>query len=425
MENQEIENQEIFDVIISGGGLVGLSLAIALESGGMKVAVIDRLPPVKMLEETYDGRSSAIAYANMRMLEVLGIKAELTEFGQIQDILVVDGKVSDGAKRGGARGFTLHFDDDEISETEPLGYMVENRYTRFALDRVAEKRPNITRITGKSYVSHETFGDHVEVTINDGQVFHAKLLVGCDGRGSKVRANAGIKTNKFGYNQTGIVTTVKMEKPHNDVAYEYFLPTGPFAILPLPHNRASIVWCEPHKKAQAMVKLPKEYIESELQKRFGDFLGKVEICTPVFSYPLSMELAADWYRPRVVLCGDAAHGIHPVAGQGFNLGLKDVAAMAEVLTNSRNVGLDIGDEIVLEEYAKWRRTDTMMVAMACDGFVRLFSNDFAPLRFARNLGIGLVDNISPMRKFFCRHAGGDIGDLPKLLRGETLESELA
>ena len=418
-----MENDDFFDVIIAGGGLAGLSLALALETGGMKVAVIDKLPPIEMLEETYDGRSSAIAYANMRMLEVLGVKQELLEFGEIKEILVADGKVQDGAKRGGARGFTLHFDSDEVSDkdnNEPLGYMIENRHTRLALDKVANKKANIKRITGQSYLSHEVFGNHVEVLISDGQKLKGKLLVGCDGRGSSVRANAGIGINKLSYNQTGIVTTVKLEKPHNEVAYEYFLPSGPFAILPLPHNRASIVWCEPHNMARAMVKRDKEYIESELQKRFGDILGRVEICAPIFAYPLSMELAKEWYRPRVALCGDAAHGIHPVAGQGFNLGLKDAAALAEVLINSRNVGLDIGDEIVLEEYALWRRTDTMMVAMACDGFVRLFSNDFAPIRFIRNIGIGLVDKVSPMRKFFCRHAGGDIGDLPKLLRGEGL-----
>lgn len=415
-----MKSDEVFDVLIAGGGLAGLSLALALDSAGFKVAVIDKLPPVEMLEEKYDGRSSAIAYANMRMLEVLGVKDKLLEYGEIKEILVCDGKVKDGAQKGGARGFTLHFDEAEISDSEPLGYMIENRHTRLALDKAASLRENITRITGQSYITHRELGDIVEVEISDGRKLQAKLLVGCDGRGSKVRNNAGIKTNKFGYNQTGIVTTVKLEKPHNSVAYEYFLPSGPFAILPLPENRASIVWCEPHAKAQTIVKQSKEFIEAELQKRFGDILGKVGICAPVFAYPLSMELAADWYRPRVALCGDAAHGIHPVAGQGFNLGLKDVAALAEVLINSRDVGLDIGDEIVLEEYAKWRRTDTMMVALACDAFVRLFSNDFAPLRLIRNIGIGVVDNISPMRKFFCRHAGGDVGDLPKLLRGEEL-----
>ncbi|MBN8649672.1 MAG: FAD-dependent monooxygenase, partial [Caulobacterales bacterium] len=247
-----------------------------------------------------------------------------------------------------------------------------------------------------------------------------KLLVGCDGRGSLIRRAAKIKTYKFGYNQTGIVTSVALEKPHNNVAFEYFLPNGPFAILPLPDNRASIVWSEPHEKAMAIAKLSEQDFEYEIQKRFGEFLGKVSICSPIHTYPLTLELASNWYCKRIALCGDAAHGIHPVAGQGFNLGLKDVAALAEILIENHKLGLDIGDEITLESYAAWRRTDTMMVAIACDSFVRLFSNDFGPLRLIRNIGLGVVDKIGPMRRFFARHAGGAIGDLPKLLKGQPL-----
>lgn len=416
-----MENQDLYDVIIAGGGLVGLSLAIALEKGGMKIAVIDRLPPSDMLEETYDGRSSAIAYAAMRMLDVLGVKDEILEYGRIDEILVSDGRVGGGAKKGGSIGLTLHFDQDEVSKNgEPLGYMVENRYTRLALDKVANKKPNIVRITGQSYINHDVLNNYVSVKTDKGLTLKGRVLLGADGRGSMVRKNSGIKTNKFGYNQTGIVTTVKLEKPHNNVAYEYFLPSGPFAILPLPEDRACIVWCEPHKKAQALVKSDAKIIEAELQKRFGDILGKVSVCSKVFAYPLTLELASDWYRARVALVGDAAHGIHPVAGQGFNLGLKDVAALAEVLIEAHKIGLDIGDDMVLEKYAKWRRTDTMMVAVSCDAFVRLFSNDIAPVRFLRNLGLGVVDNIGPLRRFFARHAGGDVGDLPKLLQGQEI-----
>lgn len=412
---------KIYDVVIAGGGLVGMSLALALEQGGLEVAVVDKLTPQKMLEPAYDGRASAIAYAAMRMLDVLGVKQEIEEIGQIKEILVSDGRVSDGAKKGGVIGLTLHFDSDEITETdEPLGYMVENRHTRLALDKALAKHPNIARISPDAVVGYEDLGAKVKVNLASGKSLEAKLLVGADGRGSIVRKAAGIKTNKFGYNQTGIVTTVTFEKPHNEVAYEYFLPSGPFAILPLPHNRACIVWSEPPKKAQALAALPNEEIEAELQKRFGDILGKVSLCAPMFTYPLTLELASGWYSHRVVLAGDAAHGIHPVAGQGYNLGLKDVAALAEVLIDAHKIGLDIGDANVLENYAAWRRTDTMMVAISCDAFVRLFSNDFAPLRFARNLGLGLVDKIGPARRFFARHAGGAVGDLPKLLQGEAI-----
>ena len=410
-----------FDVIIAGGGLVGLSLALALESGGLKVAVVDKLEPVSMLDKNYDGRSSAIAYANMRMLDILGVKQEILEIGNIQEILVSDGRVPDGANHGGSIGLTLHFDQGEITDSdEPLGYMVENRHMRLALDKVCQTKPNIVRFTPNIVSDFVENGAYVDAILDNGTKISAKLLVGCDGRGSQIRKSAKIKTYKFDYSQTGIVTTVAFDRPHNDVAFEYFLPTGPFAILPLTENRASIVWSEPPKKAIAMSKLNKEDFEIEIQKRFGDFLGKAHVIAPVFTYPLQLELASKWYVKRVALCGDAAHGIHPVAGQGFNLGLKDVAALAEVIIESHSLGLDIGDEITLEKYAAWRRTDTMMVAAACDAFVRLFSNDFAPLRLIRNIGLGVVDAFGPARRFFARHAGGAIGDLPKLLQGIPL-----
>lgn len=421
MENKANRQFEEVDVIIAGGGLVGLSLALALDSGGLKVAVIDKLAPSQMLEGQYDGRSSAIAYSAMRMLDVLGVKPLIEQMAHINDILVSDGRIADGAKKGGAIGMTLHFDKDETTKNgEPLGYMVENRHMRLALDKEANARPNLLRITPDGLINFKDEGAKITANLQSGAQITGKLLVGCDGRGSIVRKIARIKTNKFNYGQTGIVTTVKLGNPHNGVAYEYFLPAGPFAILPLSDDRASIVWSEPPAKALAMALLPIEKITAELQKRFGDILGEIEVCAPIYTYPLSLELAADWYRHRVVLAGDAQHGIHPVAGQGFNLGLKDVAALAEILVESHRLGLDIGDEIVLERYAAWRRTDTMMVALACDAFVRLFSNDFAPLRFVRNLGLGITDKIGPIRRFFARHAGGDIGDLPRLLKGEAL-----
>jgi 2-octaprenyl-6-methoxyphenol hydroxylase len=411
----------VFDVIIAGGGLVGLSLAIALEKSGMKIAIVDILPPVSMLDAKYDGRSSAIAYANMRMLDVLGVKAEIGEMCHIDDILVSDGRIADGAKIGGSLGFSLHFDKIEVNDNgEPLGYMVENRYMRLALDKVAAKSKNIVRYTPNRIIDFEQSGSFVNCTLDNNIKLQARLLVGCDGRGSQIRKLAKIKTYKFDYNQTGLVTTVEMDLPHNNVAFEYFLPTGPFAILPLSENRASIVWSEPPKKANAIKNLHGDDFNKELSKRFGDFLGEVKQIAPCFSYPLQLELASDWYKSRVALCGDAAHGIHPVAGQGFNLGLKDVAALAEVLIDAHRLGLDIGDEIVLENYAKWRRTDTMMVAAACDGFVRLFSNDIAPIRFIRNLGLGIVDKLPPVRQFFARHAGAGVGDMPKLLMGNPL-----
>lgn len=420
MGQSEIKSDE-FDVVIAGGGLVGLSLALALETGGLKIAVVDTLAPSNMLATEYDGRSSAIAFAAMRMLDVLGVKENIQEIAHIDDILVVDGRVGDGARKGGSIGLSLHLDGNEQSKNdEPLGFMVENRHMRLALDKTANSKLNITRINPDSVIGYEDLGSKVSVILKSGKRLKAKLLVGSDGRGSMVRSAAKIKYSQFDYGQTGIVTTVKLEKPHDNTAYEYFLPTGPFAILPLTENRASIVWSEPPKKAIAMAQMEKADIEYELQRRFAGILGKIEICAPVFTYPLKLELAADWYNNRVVLAGDAAHGIHPVAGQGFNLGLKDVAALAQVLIESNNLGLDIGDKIVLEKYASWRRADTMMVALACDGFVRLFSNDIAPIRFIRNIGMGIADKLAPIRNFLIKNAGGAMGDLPLLLKGEPI-----
>lgn len=403
------------EVIIAGGGLVGLTLALALNEYGIKSIVIDKITPETMLDDAYDGRASAIAFANMRMLEKLGVK-EFLKFTPINEILVSDGKLKDGAMKGGSLGFSLHFDKDEISADEPLGFLVENRHMRFALDKVADKAANITRINPDEIISFTNNGGSISAVLKSGIELKGDLLVGADGRGSFVRRASGIKTNDFTYNQTGIVTTLEFENPHSNIAYEYFLPNGPFAILPLETNKACLVWSEPPKTANAILKLSNSEIEQLIMDRFGDSLGQIKIISKIFSYPLGMKLAQKWYLPRIALAGDACHGIHPVAGQGFNLGLKDVAALAECLRDAKTNGLDIGDSVTLENYAAWRRTDTMMVAMACDGFVRLFSNDFTPLRIARNIGIGLTDKISPVRKFFSKHAGGAVGDLPELLR---------
>lgn len=416
---------ENFDVLISGGGLVGLTLALALDQGGLKVAVIDRLPAAEVLEESFDGRATAMGFATYRMMESLGVARHIGEVQPIQQILVSDGRVGSPSRKGGPSSLTLHFDQAETGTgEEPLGWMIENRRTRLALDKEAATRPGITRFAPDEIVDFTILPGHVEAKLRSGQQLVAPVIVGAEGRGSFVRQKAGIRTYGWTYGQTGIVTTIAMDRPHGGVAHEYFLPTGPFAILPLMGNRANIVWSEKTARAQALLAMPRADLEHELARRFGDFLGDVRLDAPVWSYPLSMELAATWAKPRVVLAGDAAHGIHPIAGQGLNLGLKDVAALAEVLVEAANLGQDLGDLAVLERYAQWRRTDTMTLAISCDGFVRLFSNDLAPIRALRTLGLGLVDAIGPARRFFASHAGGAVGDLPRLLRGERLEARL-
>ena len=410
-----------FDVIISGGGLVGLSLALALDQGGLKVAVIDRLPASAQLEAEYDGRAAAIGFATYRMMQSLGIAEHIGAVQPIQHIMVSDGRIGSGGRKGGPSSLSLHFDSDEIGQPgEPLGWMIENRRTRLALDAQVTRRDGITRFAPDQNKDINIAPGHVTALLTSGATLTAPLIVGAEGRGSYVRKAAGFRTYGWAYDQTGIVTTVAMERPHEGVAHEYFLPTGPFAILPLTGNRANIVWSEKTPRAQALMAMPPAEFEAELARRFGDYLGTVKVDAPVWSYPLSMELAATWVKPRVTLAGDAAHGIHPIAGQGLNLGLKDVAALSEVLVQAHRLGQDLGDVSVLERYASWRRTDTMTLAVSCDAFVRLFSNDIAPVRALRTLGLGIVDAIGPARRFLASHAGGGVGDLPKLLRGESL-----
>jgi 2-octaprenyl-6-methoxyphenol hydroxylase len=410
-----------FDVIISGGGLVGLSLALALDQGGLRVAVIDRLAPASQLEATFDGRAAAIGFATYRMMGSLGLTQHIGDVQPITQIMVSDGRIGTGSSPSGPSSLSLHFDSKEVGgEGEPLGWMIENRRTRLALDIQTAQRGGITRFNPDEIAGLDIGAGQVSARLKSGANLTAPLIVGAEGRGSFVRKAAGIRSYGWTYGQTGIVTTVKMERPHEGVAHEYFLPTGPFAILPLTGNRANIVWSEKTPRAEALLAMDANAFEAELATRFGDYLGEVRVDAPVWSYPLSMELAATWAKPRVTLAGDAAHGIHPIAGQGLNLGLKDVAALSEILVEAHRLGQDLGDLSVLERYAAWRRTDTMTLAVSCDAFVRLFSNDIGPIRAIRTLGLGLVDAIGPARRFFASHAGGAVGDLPKLLRGESL-----
>jgi 2-octaprenyl-6-methoxyphenol hydroxylase len=410
------------DVIIAGAGVAGATLALALHRAGLKPLLVDPMPFDAQLAPTFDGRAWAIAYAAFRQWKALGLAEDLEPHAQrIEQILVTD-STTPGAASGGPLPFFLRFDSAEIADSadgEPLGYLLENRHIRAAL--AAAVRAAGIEVLAPARVASAAFDARSAiVTLEDGRTLRAPLAVGAEGRGSAIRKAAGIGEIGWDYRQTGVVATVRMDDPHEGVAHEYFLPSGPFAILPLTDNRASLVWTESHARGEALKTARPEIFQAHLDRRFGEFLGGVRVEGPVFTYPLSLQLAERFTAPRVALLGDAAHGVHPIAGQGLNLGLKGAAALAEVIVEAARLGEDFGSESVLERYAAWRRFDTVTLSAGMDAFVRLFSNDNPALRVARGLGMSVVNRIGPARRFFMTQAGGAMGDLPRLLRGEAL-----
>ncbi|WP_397398887.1 UbiH/UbiF/VisC/COQ6 family ubiquinone biosynthesis hydroxylase [Phenylobacterium sp.] len=410
------------DVIIAGAGIAGSTLALALAQAGLRPMLIDPVAFDDQIAPTFDGRASAIAYSAFRQWRALGLAEALEPHAQrIEQILVTDGRTP-GASAGAPTPFFLRFDSAEIadrSEGEPLGYLLENRHIRAVLAG-AVKRAGIEVMAPARVIRADVTAREATVTLQDGRVLTAPLVVGAEGRGSVIRSAAGIGAVGWDYPQTGVVATVRMERPHGGVAHEYFLPGGPFAILPLTDNRASLVWTESSARGEALKAARPEVFQAHLARRFGEFLGELTVEGPIFTYPLSLQLAERFVAPRVALLGDSAHGIHPIAGQGLNLGLKGAAALAEVLVDAIRLGEDIGSEVVLARYAAWRTFDTVTLAVGTDLFVRLFSNDNPLLRLVRGVGMAAVNRIAPARKFFMQEAGGAVGDLPRLLRGEAL-----
>ena len=396
------------DVIIVGGGLNGPALALALAQGGMRVTVVDARPAVVRVEVGFDGRAYALAIASRRLLQVIGVWQRVG--GLAQPIVKI--VASDGHAGQGAAPWFLAFDSAEIEEG-PMGFMLEDRHL-FAGFQAAMAAAGITVLHGETVVSQGVG----EVRLASGTVLRAALVVGCDGRGSGVAARAGIRRTGWGYGQTALVTAVSHARDHGGVAQQFFMPSGPLAVLPLPGGHmSSIVWSEGDAVAAAVQALPDaEYLEA-LRPRFGDFLGEIAWAGVRFTYPLSLSLAERFVGDRVALVGDAAHGVHPLAGQGLNLGLRDVGALAEVLILARRRGEDIGAADVLERYQAWRRFDVTALALGMDGVNRLFSNDNPVLRGIRDLGLGLVNAIPAARRGFMRQAAGLTGDVPRLLQG--------
>jgi 2-octaprenyl-6-methoxyphenol hydroxylase len=404
------------DILIAGGGLNGPALALALAQGGFRVTVVDARPPRARAEAGFDGRAYALAIASVRLLTVIGVWPRVAD--KAQPMLEI--KASDGRAGEGAAPFFLHFDAAEIEEG-PMGHMLEDRHLYAAFLNAMEATPGITLLSGETVQAQEVGASGVTVTLASGRVLTAGLLVGCDGRGSGVATRAGIKRVGWGYGQTALVTAIRHERDHRGIAQQFFMPSGPLAILPLKGgHHSSIVWSETDTAAAAIQALPDaEYLEA-LRPRFGDFLGEIALAGARFTYPLSLSLAEHFVAPRLALVGDAAHGVHPIAGQGLNLGLRDVAALAEVLILARRRGEDPGSPAALEDYQRWRRFDSTALALGMDTVNRLFSSDNPLLRLGRGLGMGVVNALPSLRRGFIRQAAGLTGELPKLLTGRQV-----
>lgn len=396
------------DVLVVGGGLVGQSLAIALAQAGIGVMEVDRAVPKAALDPTYDGRASAIAFASQQMLTAIGVWGEVA---QAQPILKI--RVSD-------RDSPLHLHYDHRGQSgEPFGAMVENRHLRVSLHKIM-KRTNVRILAPASLESLEMDKFGVKARIAGGETLSVRLVVAADGARSQVREMAGIGVGGWGYGQSGIVTTVAHQRPHQGIAHERFLSAGPFAILPLTGNRCSLVWTEGTEMAAEIMALDAGRFAEELRARFGEFLGPIEATGPRWSYPLSLQLADRYVAPRLALAGDAAHVMHPIAGQGLNLGLRDAAALAEVIVDAIRLGLDPGAGDVLSRYERWRRLDGLTLLAVTDGLNRLFGTDLAPVALARDIGLAAVNRVAPLKRLFVNHARGTVGKLPRLLQGAAL-----
>jgi 2-octaprenyl-6-methoxyphenol hydroxylase len=410
------------DVVIVGAGMPGATLALGLKAGGLTPVLVDPLPFEVQCAETFDGRASAISFAAFRQWRALGAAAFLEPHAQrIEQILVTDGRAP-GAAAAPATGAFLRFDAGEIAERthgEPLGYMLENRRIRAGLAQAVEAA-GIEVLAPAKVTKVEVETASAQVTLDDGRILAAPLVVGADGRGSLVRRTAKIDTFGWSYPHSAVVATIGVERDHQGVAYEHFLPSGPFAILPLTERRVSLVWTESPAKAAALAACSIEAFEALLARRFGPFLGDIRLQGPRFTYPLGLQMALKLTAPRLALAGDSGHAIHPIAGQGLNMGLKDCAALAQVVVEAARVGEDIGAATTLSRYDRWRRGDNIAVAAATDAFNRLFTNDHPVIRLARGIGMRAVNKIGPARRLFMTEAGGALGDLPRLLRGEGL-----
>jgi 2-octaprenyl-6-methoxyphenol hydroxylase len=418
-----VSRQQI-DVLIGGGGFAGLALGIALRQalgGSFAVTIAD---PAFARGRPADARASAIAAAARRLFQTIGVWERVAGEAQpILDMVVTDSRLEDAV-----RPAFLSF-SGEVAHDEPFAHMIENGPLLRALvdkaegegvDLSAASVTNFSLSPPKKGREHTGPSHHIDVELSDGTQISTRLLVGADGARSAIRERAGIATHGWDYGQSGIVTTVAHERDHHGRAEEHFLPAGPFAILPLKGRRSSLVWTEETREAERIIALDEEEFHAELERRFGLHLGEIKAEGPRRAFPLGLAVARSFIAERIALIGDAAHVIHPIAGQGLNMGLKDVAALAEAIVDTARLGLDPGSATVLDHYQRWRRFDTMAMGVATDGLNRLFSNRSDILRALRDVGLGLVDRAPALKQLFIKEAAGLVGDVPRLLRGEAL-----
>lgn len=421
----------LFDLAIVGAGLNGSLLALAAGTSGLRTVLIDRTPLDAMADAGFDGRTTAIAYTSQRLFAALGIWDDIA--AEAEPIL--DIRISDAGHDGRASPLFLHFDHREAAEdpeaaAAPMGWVVENRFVRAALLRRLAACPDVELVAPDEVIETDRNIHRATLALKSGRHITARLIASAEGRTGTMREDAGIGARAWSYNQIAIVLVARHAEPHRGVAQEKFLPSGPFAILPMrdsapvdgkgAEHRSSIVWSERADVARRLLELDAPRFQAEFARRFGDFLGPVDTIGPRWAYPLSLVHAERYVEQRLVLVGDAAHGIHPIAGQGYNLGVRDIAALVEVLVDTKRLGLDVGAADTLERYARWRRADNFTMVAATDLLNRLFSNDVKPLRLLRDVGLAAVNRTPSLRRFFVRHAMGMVGDLPKLIRGERL-----
>ena len=398
------------DIIIVGGGLNGSLMAIAAANIGFSTIVLDSKDNEASAENRFDGRSYALALSSVRLLKNLDIFEDIIDKSQpILDIKILDGKLVQGPSQ-----FSLHFDNNEIHDG-PMGQMVEDRFIRKALFTKINKNKQIDYKFNSKVTEHKKQSGYISITLENGKKLNTKLLVGADGRNSELANRADIKKSGWKYNQSALVCAIEHEADHNGVAWQYFMPSGPLAVLPMTGKRSCIVWTEQNANAKAINLFDETRYTKILAARLGNFLGKFKIIGDRHTYPLELSIADRFIDERLALIGDAAHSVHPIAGQGLNAGFKDIAVLAHIIHDAHHRGEDLGSLGVLKRYEEWRRFDSAQLAYSTDLFNKLFSNENEALRLARNIGLKLLDSIPVAKRNIIKEAAGITGELPRLM----------